>query len=126
MEMCVCVYIGRDGGPCEKKDVVYVCVCREWEWCVCPCRETGISVWREWGLFGGRGNLSVLKGQCGVWVCVCMESLCCVFVCGDWCVCMCLCVCVHVSLCVCACVERGVCRGTVRDVFLEGELGMFV
>ena len=77
-------------------------------------------------MFGGRGNLSVLKGQCGVWVCVCMESLCCVFVCGDWCVCMCLCVCVHVSLCVCACVERGVCRGTVRDVFLEGELGMFV
>ena len=118
--------IGRDGGPCEKKDVVYVCVCRDWDLCVCPCRETGISVWRDWGMFGGRGNLSVLKGQCGVWVCVCMESLCCVFVCGDWCVCMCLCVCVHVSLCVCACVERGVCGGTVRDVFLEGELGMFV
>ena len=54
----------------------------------------------------------------GVGLCVYGESV--------LCVCVWRLVCVHVSLCVCACVERGVCRGTVRDVFLEGELGMFV
>jgi len=36
MEVCVCVRarIGRDGGLCEKKDVVYVCIF--------VCVETGI------------------------------------------------------------------------------------
>jgi len=28
--------------------------------------ETGISVWRDWGMFGGRGNLSMSREQCGV------------------------------------------------------------
>jgi len=31
-------------------------------------------------------------------------------------------VCECVCVCVCACLESGVCGGTVRDVFLEGEL----
>ena len=69
-------------------------------------------VWRE------RQFEHVEGAMWGVSLCVCMESLCCMFVCEDWCVCVCV--------CVCACLESGVCGGTVRDVFLEGELGMFV
>ena len=42
---------GRDGCFC-----VCVCVCL----CVCVC------VCRDWGMFGGRGNLSMSREQCGV------------------------------------------------------------
>jgi len=42
------------------------------------------------------------------------------------CVCVFLCVENGMLVCRCACLESGVCGGTVRDVFLEGELGMFV
>ena len=60
----------------------------------------------------------------GVSLCVCMESLCCMFVCEDWCVCVCVCVCVCMSRewCVRRDCQGCVSGGRAGDVCVKGEM----